>query len=68
MIEHIVIAIVIAALVWWVLAKLVGPILVSSGAPFLTTLGNALVSGAALLGLVAGVLWYFGGPSIFGGR
>jgi hypothetical protein len=68
MIEHIIIAVIIAALVWWVLAKLVGPLLAESGAPFLTTLGNALVAGAALLGLAAGVLWFFGGPSIFGGH
>ena len=66
MIEHLILAVIIAALVWWVLAKVVGPLLVQSGAPFIATLGNALVQGALLLGLVAGVLWYFGGPSIFG--
>jgi hypothetical protein len=66
MIEHIIVAFIIAALVWWVLAKLVGPMLVSTNTPFLTTLGNALVSGAILLALVAGALWYFGGPSLFG--
>jgi hypothetical protein len=64
----VIIAVIIAAIVWWVLAKIIGPLLVESGAPFLTTLGNALVTGALLLGLVAGVLWYFGGPSIFGGH
>jgi hypothetical protein len=63
-IEHIIVAFVIAALVWWVLAKLVGPVLAESGTPFLTTLGNALVQGAILLGLVAGVLWYFNGPTL----
>jgi p-aminobenzoyl-glutamate transporter AbgT len=66
MIEHLIIAFVVAALVWWLCAKLVGPMLAASGTPFLTTLGNAFVSGAILLGLIAGVLWYFGGPSIFG--
>ena len=70
MIENIIVAIVIAALVWWILANLVGPILVKSGTPFLTTLGDALIKGAILLAIVAGLLWYFGGPAIlgFGGR
>jgi hypothetical protein len=65
-VEHIILACIIAALVWFLLAKVFGPLLVASGAPFLTTLGNALIQGAILLGLIAGVLWYFGGPSLFG--
>lgn len=66
MIEQIVLAVVIAALVWWLLAKLLGPLLVESATPFLTTLGNALVAGAPLLGLIAGLLFFFGGWSFLG--
>jgi hypothetical protein len=64
MILTIVIAFVIAALVWWILAKVLGPVLVSSGAPLLVTLGNAFVQGAVLLGIVAGLLFFFTGGKL----
>lgn len=66
MLEQIILAVVIAAFVWWLLAKVLGPLLSESGAPFLVTLGTALVQGAPLLGLIAGLLFFFGGWSILG--
>lgn len=68
MIEQIIVAIVVAVLVGLLLAGLLGPILVQNGAPapILVTLGNFFVKYGWLLGLLVGLLFLFGGWSVFG--
>lgn len=66
MLEAIVIAVVIAALVGILLVAFVGPLLVSVGVPVAVMIGNAFVKWGWALGVIAGILWFLGGPPIFG--
>jgi hypothetical protein len=66
MIEQIVVAIVIAALIGLLLVGLLGPILVSVGIPIVVVLGNFFVKWGWVLGVLFGLLVFFGGWSFFG--
>lgn len=70
MIENIVVAIVIAALIGLLLVGLLGPVLVSVGIPIVVVLGNFFVKWGWVLGVLVGLIWYFGGGPIlgFGGK
>lgn len=66
MIENIIVAVIIAALVGILLVGLLGPILQKTGVPIVTVLGDFFVRWGWALGVIVGVLWYFGGGPIFG--
>lgn len=70
MIEAIIVAVVIAALVGLLLVGLLGPILNSVGIPIVVVLGAFFVRWGWVLGVLIGVLWFFGGGSVlgFGGK
>jgi hypothetical protein len=65
-IENIIVAIVIAALVGLLLVGLLGPILNSVGIPIVAVLGAFFVRWGWVLGVLIGLLWFFGGGPIFG--
>ena len=70
MIETIVLAVIIAIVVGLLLVGLLGPILVGLGVPIAVTVGEFFVKWGWVLGVLAG-LWYFfaGGPILgFGGK
>lgn len=69
MIEAIIVAIVVAALVGLLLVGLLGPILNSVGIPIVSVLGAFFVRWGWVLGVLIGVLWFFGGSLLgFGGK
>jgi len=70
MIEAIVVAIVIAALVGLLLVGLLGPILNSVNIPIVQVLGAFFVQWGWVLGILFGLLSFFGGWSFlgFGGK
>ena len=70
MIENIIVAVVIAALVGLLLVALLGPVLVSTGIPIVVVLGTFFVKWGWVLGVLIGLRWFFsGGPILgFGGK
>ena len=67
MIEAIIVAVILAALIGIVLVGLLGPILQKTSIPIVTVLGDFFVKWGWALGVLIGLLWYFGGGGpIFG--
>ena len=66
MIEAIIVAIVVAALVGLLLVGLLGPILNSVGIPIIAVLGAFFVRWGWVIGVLVGVLWFFSGGSLLG--
>jgi hypothetical protein len=63
MIENIIIAVIIAAVIGLLLVGLLGPVLVSVGIPIVVVLGTFFTKWGWVIGVLIGLLWYFG---IFG--
>lgn len=66
MIEAIVVAILVAALIGILLVGLLGPVLQKTGVPIVVTLGDFFVRWGWALGIIFGLLSFFGGWSFFG--
>ncbi len=60
-IQRLILAVVIAAVVGIVLVGLLGPILIDVKVPIAVTVGRFLVDWGYVLGLVAGLWYYFRG-------
>lgn len=58
MIGRVVLALVVAIVVWLVLTAFLGPVLVSLKVPIATTIGDAFINYGYVIGVLAG-LWYF---------
>jgi hypothetical protein len=65
-IEAIVIAVIIAIIVGALLVYLLGPIIKSLPAPIAQIVGNFFVTWGWGIGVLVGLLWFFGGGSILG--
>lgn len=66
MIESIVVAVVIAIIVGALLVYLLGPIIKTVPAPVAAIAGDFFIKWGWAVGILVGLLWYFGGGSIFG--
>ena len=66
MIETIVLAVIIAVVVGLLLVGLLGPILKSLGVPIAVTVGEFFVKYGWVLGVLAGLWYFFAGGPIFG--
>lgn len=61
-IRNLVLAVVVAVVVGIVLVALLGPILNTLKVPIATTIGGFLVAYGFVIGVLAGVWYYFAGP------
>lgn len=66
MIEAIVVAVIIAVVVGGLLVYLLGPIIKSIPAPITQIVGDFFVRFGWVIGVIAGLLWFFGGGSFAG--
>lgn len=65
-IGRLVLAVVVAVIVGIVLVGLLGPVLISVKVPIATTIGAFFVSWGFVIGVLAGLWYYFAGGTLFG--
>jgi hypothetical protein len=62
--RRLIVAVLIAVIVGIVLVALLGPILVTVKVPIAVTVGRFFVDWGYVLGLIAGLWYYFAGPAV----
>ncbi len=63
MIARLVLALVVAIVVWLGLTYLLGPILVTLVFPVAVVIGDFFIKWGGLLGILAGLWWFFSGST-----